>query len=60
MVNRLIRSKIFNKYRFRDKYFQIVVDGIGTMKFKERLCKHCLKKVYNKGEEINNIEKAEG
>ena len=51
MVNRLIRSKMFNKYRFKDKYFQIVVDGTGIMSFKERHCKHCLKSVYNKGEE---------
>lgn len=51
MVNRLIRSKMFDKYRFKDKYFQIVVDGTGIMSFKERHCKHCLKKVYNKGEE---------
>jgi len=29
MINRLIRSKMFNKYRFRDKYYQIVVDGTG-------------------------------
>ena len=51
MVNRLIRSKMFDKYRFKDKYFQIVIDGTGIMSFKERHCKHCLKKVYNKGEE---------
>lgn len=51
MVNRLIRSKMFDKYRFKNKYFQIVVDGTGIMSFKQRHCKHCLKKVYNKGEE---------
>ena len=51
MVNRLIRSKMFDKYRFKNKYFQIVVDGTGIMSFKERHCKHCLKSVYNKGEE---------
>ena len=51
MINRLIRSKMFNKYRFRDKYFQIVVDGTGIMSFKERHCKHCLKRIYNKEEE---------
>ena len=51
MVNRLIRSKMFDKYRFKDKYFQIVIDGTGIMSFKERHCKHCLKKVYNKGTE---------
>ena len=51
MVNRLIRSKMFDKYRFKNKYFQIVVDGTGMMTFKKRHCRHCLKKVYNKGEE---------
>lgn len=51
MINRLIRSKMFNKYRFKDKYFQIVVDGTGIMSFKERHCKHCLKRTYNKEEE---------
>lgn len=51
MVNRLIRSKMFDKYRLKNKYFQIVVDGTGIMSFKERHCKHCLKSVYNKGEE---------
>lgn len=51
MVNRLIRSKMFDKYRYKDKYFQIVVDGTGMMKFKKRHCKHCLKRVHNKGEE---------
>ena len=50
MVNRLIRSKMFDKYRFKDKYFQVVIDGTGIVSFKERHCKHCLKKTYNKGE----------
>lgn len=49
MVNRLIRSKMFDKYRFKDKYFQIVIDGTGLVSFKQRHCKHCLKKLYNKG-----------
>lgn len=51
MVNQLIRSKMFDKYRFKDKYFQIVIDGTGIVSFKERHCEHCLKKTYNKGEE---------
>lgn len=51
MVNRLIRSKMFDKYRFKNKYFQIVVDGTCMMTFKKIHCKHCLKKVYNRGEE---------
>ena len=51
MVTRLIRSKMFDKYRYKNKYFQIVIDGTGIMSFKERHCNHCLKKTYNKGEE---------
>ena len=51
MLNKLIRSKMFDKYRFKDKYFQIVIDGTGIASFKEKHCEHCLKKIYNKGEE---------
>lgn len=51
MVQKLIRSKMFDKYRYKGKYFQIVIDGTGIVTFKERHCKHCLKKTFNKGEE---------
>ena len=51
MVIALIRSKMFDKYRYKGKYFQIVIDGTGIMSFKERHCKHCLKRTYNKGTE---------
>lgn len=51
MVTTLIRSKMFDKYRYKGKYFQIVIDGTGIMSFKERHCKHCLKRTYNKGTE---------
>lgn len=51
MVNRLIRSKMFDKYRFKGKYFQMVIDGTNMMKFKKRHCKHCLKRVHNEGKE---------
>ena len=51
IVNRLIRSKMFDKYRFKGKYFQIVIDGTNMMKFKKRHCKHCLKRVHNEGKE---------
>ena len=51
MVIALIRSKMFDKYRYKGKYFQIVIDGTGIMSFRERHCKHCLKKTYNKGTE---------
>lgn len=49
MVNKLIRSKMFEKYRCMNKYYQIVVDGTHLVSFKEKHCKHCLKKVHNKG-----------
>lgn len=51
MVQKLIRSKMFDKYRYKGKYFQIVIDGTGLVTFKERHCKHCLKRTYNKGTE---------
>lgn len=51
MVIALIRSKMFDKYRYKSKYFQVVIDGTGIMSFKERHCKHCLKRTYNKGTE---------
>lgn len=51
MVTALIRGKMFDKYRYEGKYFQIVIDGTGIMSFKERHCKHCLKRTYSKGTE---------
>ena len=51
MVTSLIRSKMFDKYRYKGKYFQVVIDGTGLMSFKERHCKHCLKRTYSKGTE---------
>ena len=50
MVTKLIRSKMFDSYRFKGKYFQIVVDGTGLATFKKRHCKNCLKRTYNKGQ----------
>ena len=50
MVTRLIRSKMFDKYRYKGRYFQIVIDGTGLTTYKKRHCKNCLKKTYNKGE----------
>lgn len=49
MVNKLIRSKMFEKYRCMNKYYQIVIDGTHLVTFKERHCKHCLKRVHNRG-----------
>lgn len=42
---------MFDKYRFKGKYFKIVIDGTGLVTFKERHCKNCLKMTYNKGQE---------
>ena len=50
MVRKLIRSKMFDKYRYKGKYYQVVVDGTGIASFHRRHCKNCLKRVLNKGE----------
>ena len=49
MVNKLIRSKMFEKYRCMNKYYQVVIDGTHIVTFKKRHCKHCLKRVHNRG-----------
>lgn len=56
MVNKLIRSKMFEKYRLMNKYYQIVVDGTHLVTFKERHCKHCLKRVHNRGSTDEYVE----
>lgn len=56
MVNRLIRSKMFEKYRCMNKYYQIVIDGTRLVTFKERHCKHCLKKIHNRGKADETVE----
>ena len=51
MVQKLIRSKMFDKYRYKGKYFQVVIDGTGLARFNQRHCNNCLKRTYNKGQE---------
>lgn len=51
MVNSLIRSKTLDKFRFNDKYFQIVIDATGLHSFKECPYEGALCKTYNKGTE---------
>jgi len=51
MVQKLIRSKMFDKYRYKGKYFQVVIDGTGLARFNQRHCSNCLKRTYNKGQE---------
>lgn len=56
IVYEFIRKKMFDKYRVYGKYFQIIVDGTGICSFKERHCKHCLKKEH-KDKETGEITK---
>ena len=51
MVTRLIRSKMFEKYKYKGKYYQVVIDGTGLVKYNQKEDKHCLRKTYNKGTE---------
>lgn len=48
IVNALIRSKMFDKFRFNGK-FQILVDGTGLVTFDYKHCEHCLvkKQIYH-------------
>ena len=51
MVNKLIRSKMFEKYKYKGKYYQVVIDGSGLAKYKTKQDEWCLRKTHNKGTE---------
>lgn len=51
IIKTLIRSKMFDKYRFNDLYFHVVIDGTGLYSTKVNLGEQAISKVYNKGEE---------
>jgi hypothetical protein len=38
----LIRKKVLYRYRLRDRYFLIAIDGTGMLTFTERHCAHCM------------------
>jgi hypothetical protein len=40
----LVRKKVFEDVKLNNKYYLIVLDGTGTMSFKERHCDYCLTK----------------
>ena len=42
MINRMIRNKMFNKFKIRDKYYHIVVDGTGLASSRKKYNKNCL------------------
>lgn len=43
IVYELIRKKMFDKYRVKNKFFQIIVDGTRICSFNKRHCENCLK-----------------
>lgn len=50
IIQTLIRSKMFDKYRF-DGLFYVVIDGTGLYSTRVNLGEQAITKVYNKGEE---------
>lgn len=44
MITKLIRSKMLEKYKIRDKYYHIVVDGTGLATSRKKYNKNCLVK----------------
>lgn len=48
IVKALIRSKMFDKYRYKG-YFQLIVDGTGLSSHDYNLNKNCIKKKYKDG-----------
>ena len=42
MITRLIRNKMIDKYKIRDKYFHIVFDGTGLATSRKRYNDNCL------------------
>lgn len=48
IVYTLIRSKMFDKFRYNGK-FQILVDGTGLVSFNYKHCEHCLVKKHSDG-----------
>lgn len=51
MIQSLIKKRCFDRYRFLNKYWLVIVDATGIYSFDERHCKHCLTKTYNKGKD---------
>ena len=53
MINRLIRSKMLEKYKIRGKYYHVVVDGTGLATSRNKYNKNCLvkRKTDEKGNE---------
>lgn len=52
MINKLIRNKMLEKYKIRDKYYHIVIDGTGLATSRKRYNKNCI--VKNKTDKNGN------
>ena len=52
MINKLIRGKIIQKYKIRDRYYHIVVDGTGLATSRKKYNENCL--VKNKTDKNGN------
>lgn len=48
IVNALIRSKMFDKFRYNGK-FQVLIDGTGLVTFNYKHCEHCTVKSHKDG-----------
>ena len=48
IVNALLRSKMFDKFRYQGK-FQLLIDGTGLVSFNHKHCDHCLVKKHSDG-----------
>ena len=52
MINRIIRSKMLDKYKIRDRYYHVVIDGTGLAASKKKYNENCL--VKNKTDKNGN------
>src|SRR5699024_1116823 len=44
MINKLIRGKIIQKYKIRDRYYHVIVDGTGLAASRKKYNENCLVK----------------
>jgi hypothetical protein len=47
MAETLLRKKVLYSYRLGGIYFIVAIDGTGTIRFRRRLCPHCLTRTRN-------------
>ena len=52
MINRIIRSRMLDKYKIRDRYYHVVIDGTGLAASKKKYNENCL--VKNKTDKNGN------